>query len=124
MEVLRLFDDPDSSIDQIASVIRKDPAISTRLLKAANSSQYGNMGDVSDVVSATTLLGGTVLFPLVLSFSLLDSQSSPVNMRHTSNSSGLRSFKFRRRHRKCWGVILDRRNSNRNATQRVCYPRW
>ncbi|MCA9033793.1 MAG: GGDEF domain-containing protein [Planctomycetaceae bacterium] len=92
IEVLRLFDDPDSSIDQIASVIRKDPAISTRLLKAANSSQYGNMGDVSDVKRATTLLGRNSVAPLVLSFSLARQSIEPGEHASYFKQFWLRSF--------------------------------
>ena len=92
IEVLRLFDDPNSSVDQIASVIRKDPAISSRLLKAANSSHYGNRDAITDVKRATTMLGRNSVAPLVLSFSLANQSSESSEHIPYFRQFWLRSF--------------------------------
>ena len=47
VEALRLFHDSNSSNEQLVSVIRKDPAIVSKLLKAANSPKYGLRGEIT-----------------------------------------------------------------------------
>ena len=42
IEAVKIFHDPNSSNDELIEVIRKDPAIVVRLLKAANSARYGS----------------------------------------------------------------------------------
>ena len=92
IEVLRLFDDPDASIDQITDVIRKDPAITSPLLKAANSSQYGGRGSTSDVKRAAIMLGRNSVAPLVLSFSLANQSTSDGEHGNYFRQFWLRSF--------------------------------
>ena len=70
VEVLRIFNDPDSRIEEITDVIQTDPAIASKILKAANSPRYGLRGEVSDLRRAVTLMGRANITPLVLSFSL------------------------------------------------------
>ncbi|MCA9063966.1 MAG: HDOD domain-containing protein, partial [Planctomycetaceae bacterium] len=92
VEVIRLFDDPNSSMDQVTAVIRNDPAIAAKILKTANSAQYGGRGTVSDLKRAITLLGRNAVTPLVLSFSLCQqSVSSHENAVHFKQF-WLRSF--------------------------------
>jgi diguanylate cyclase (GGDEF)-like protein len=70
VEALRLFHEPESSNEELVSVIRKDPAIVCKLLKAANSAKYGVRGEVTDLSRAVLLMGRAAAAPLVLSFSL------------------------------------------------------
>ncbi len=70
VEALKLFHDPNGSNEQLVSVIRKDPAIVSKLLKAANSAKYGLRGEVTDLNRAVMMLGRANAAPLVLSFSL------------------------------------------------------
>lgn len=70
IEALKLFHDSNSSNDQLVSVIRKDPAIVSKLLKAANSARYSARGEVTDLNRAVMLMGRAQAAPLVLSFSL------------------------------------------------------
>ncbi|WP_171189617.1 GGDEF domain-containing protein [Alienimonas chondri] len=62
----------DVDVNRIAELIASDPAMSVRLLKAANSSFFGFRGEVSTVNRATALLGAGGVVSLALSFSLSD----------------------------------------------------
>ena len=70
MEVVRLYNDPNCSIDQLIDIVRADPAIVSKLLRSANSAVYGIRGEVTDLKRAVMLLGRNTVTPLVLSFSL------------------------------------------------------
>lgn len=81
VQLLQVFNDPDAPIQKITEIIQADPAITTKLLKAANSARYGMKGDVTDVRRAVAMLGKNNVTPLVLSFSLArdsDSQSGEL----------------------------------------------
>jgi two-component system, cell cycle response regulator len=70
LEVLKIFQDPNSSLDQIVAIVRNDPAIVGKLLKAANSTTYTTRGEITDLKRAVVMLGRSSVTPLVLSFSL------------------------------------------------------
>lgn len=70
IEAVKLFHDPHSSNQALISIVRKDPAIVVRLLKAANSSRYGRRSEVTDLMLAVNMLGRATTASLVLSFSL------------------------------------------------------
>ena len=70
MEAVRIFHDPNSSNEALVAVVRKDPAIVVRFLKAANSARYGSRSEVTDLMRAVNLLGRGTTASLVLSFSL------------------------------------------------------
>jgi len=70
IEVVKIFHDPNSSNEALIEVIRKDPAIVVRLLKAANSARYGSRSEVTDLMRAVIMLGRGTTASLVLSFSL------------------------------------------------------
>ena len=83
IEALKLFHDLNSSNDQLVSVIRKDPAMVSKLLKAANSAKYGTRGEVTDLSRAVMLMGRSAAAPLVLSFSLAkQSMESSDHLEH------------------------------------------
>ena len=70
IEAVKLFHNPNSSNSALISIVRKDPAIVVRLLKAANSSRYGSRNEVTDLMRAVNMLGRATTASLVLSFSL------------------------------------------------------
>jgi diguanylate cyclase (GGDEF)-like protein len=70
IEAVKLFHDPNSSNEALIAVVRKDPAIVVRLLKAANSPKYGSRSEVTDLMRAVNMLGRATTASLVLSFSL------------------------------------------------------
>ena len=70
---IRLIDltkDPDVDFGEIVDVIKTDPAIAARILKAVNSSYIGLRNEVTSLEKAVPILGTTVLTSLALSFSL------------------------------------------------------
>jgi diguanylate cyclase (GGDEF)-like protein len=76
MRLLELARDPESGIKEVVAVVRTDPAISAKILKAANSSFFGLRSQVQAVDRAVPLLGTTVATSLALSFSLTDDSMS------------------------------------------------
>ena len=63
---------PDVDLARITELISADPALSARLLKAANSSFFGFRGEIASVGRAVNLLGASGVVSLALSFSLSD----------------------------------------------------
>ena len=92
VEALKLLHDPNSSNEQLVTVIRKDPAIVCKLLKAANSAKYGLRGEVTDLNRAVMMLGRTTAAPLVLSFSLARQSMEPSEHLEHYQKFWLRSF--------------------------------
>lgn len=71
-KLLELVRDPETSIDDVVGVIRSDPAISAKLVKAANGSYFGVRTTIKAIDRAVPLLGTTVSTSLALSFVLAD----------------------------------------------------
>ena len=86
VEILRIFSDPDAPVKKVADLVQADPAIASKLLKAANSSRFGLRREIADVRQAIVLLGKAKVTPLVLSFSLsvdsLESEKFGKHFRH------------------------------------------
>lgn len=66
----QMVHDPKISAQQIAEVMRGDPALTVRVLKLVNSPYFGIPGGVSDVAHAVTYLGFNTLYQLVLTVSV------------------------------------------------------
>lgn len=92
VEVLRIFNDPNSSLDAITTVVRKDPALVGKLLKAANSSKYGARGQITDLNRAVMMMGRNSVTPLVLSFSLAQQSVDKSAHAQTYRDLWFRSF--------------------------------
>ncbi len=71
-EVVRVCDDPDASLTELADVIARDIALTTRILKVVNSPFYGRAQQVSSIKSGVQLLGVSRVKALALSLSLYD----------------------------------------------------
>jgi diguanylate cyclase (GGDEF)-like protein len=69
LEVLDLCQDEDVGIPQVARVLMRDPALSTKLLKVANSPWYGVRSQVATLDRAISLLGINATLSVALSFS-------------------------------------------------------
>ncbi len=69
-KLLALIPDPDASVKEIGNVIRLDPSTAGKVLRAANSAQYGIGRPVSEVDRAIVLLGKRTVSTLALTFSL------------------------------------------------------
>ena len=73
LEVLRLSQDEDATLDDMAGCLSRDPALAAKLLKLANSSLFGGGKSVTTLQRATMLLGMKTVKLMALSFSLAGS---------------------------------------------------
>ena len=71
MQVLDLAQKTDVDIAEIARIISKDPALSTKILRTVNSSFYARSQNVSTISHALVILGLQSVKTLVLGFSLV-----------------------------------------------------
>src|SRR3954470_741762 len=72
MDVLDLAQREEVDIAEIARIISKDPALSSKILRTVNSSFYGRSQSVSQVSQALVILGLQSVKTLVLGFSLVN----------------------------------------------------
>ena len=75
MQVLDLAQRADVDITEIARIISKDPALSSKILRTVNSSFYGRSQAVSTISHALVILGLQSVKTLVLGFSLVTNLS-------------------------------------------------
>ncbi len=73
---LQLPEDPATTIDQLADVLKGDPALSGRILKFANSAFAGTRRPAVAVSEAAVRIGFRKVSQLALGFSLLSSYRS------------------------------------------------
>jgi len=66
------FEDRRIDLGQLAELAERDPALAARILKHANSAQYGVGGSVTNLRQAAVLLGRETLRNLLLSATLID----------------------------------------------------
>lgn len=71
IQILRICQEDDISITELADVLAADPALSLRLLKYANSAMFGVRKEVTNVRDAVLLLGVRSVRLMALSFSLI-----------------------------------------------------
>jgi len=64
-ELLRMVHDPRSSMPQLATIIERDPALSTKVLKVVNSPFYGLRQKIGDLDKALVILGMREIVNLV-----------------------------------------------------------
>lgn len=76
IRLLKMFSDSEIGIADVVFVLQTDPAISGKILKAANSSQTGLKRPVSDLQRAVMLLGKKPVMALALGFSLAEASMS------------------------------------------------
>jgi diguanylate cyclase (GGDEF)-like protein len=79
MQVLDLAQKEDVDIAEIARVISRDPALSSKILRTVNSSFYGRSQHVSTISHALVILGLQSVKTLVLGFSLVSNLSKNKN---------------------------------------------
>lgn len=72
LRLLQVFSDPEVSVDDVVDVLRTDPALASRILKAANSSMLGANRPTTELKRAAMMLGKKTVTTLALSFSLAD----------------------------------------------------
>jgi diguanylate cyclase (GGDEF)-like protein len=84
MQVLDLAQKAEADIAEIARVISKDPALSSKILRTVNSSFYGRSHHVGTISHALVILGLQSVKTLVLGFSLVTNltKNKPKGFKH------------------------------------------
>src|SRR4051794_25454053 len=75
VQVLELAQQAGVDLAEIARIISKDPALSSKILRTVNSSFYGRSQNVSTISHALVILGLQSVKTLVLGFSLVSNLS-------------------------------------------------
>ncbi len=70
LRVARVLDNGISDSEAVAEVIQTDPAITVKLIKAANSAMYGRCQPLETCAAAVVRLGSALTHKLVLSLSM------------------------------------------------------
>lgn len=84
-EVIRVANREDSDAREIETVISKDPSLTARLLRMANSPFYGGVRKVSSVKQAVVTLGSRAVVALALStglYGMFDASETVVDRIH------------------------------------------
>ena len=76
MDVMAMADRDDVDIEELSALIARDPGLSVKLLKLANSPLFSMGGEVSTIRAASMVLGFRSVSLLALSFSLVGSLES------------------------------------------------
>ena len=66
-ELRQVLSDPEASIDRVVKIVEQDVAISAKVLQLVNSAFFGVTREISDIQTAVSYLGMTILQNLVLS---------------------------------------------------------
>ncbi|MCK5076419.1 MAG: HDOD domain-containing protein [Calditrichia bacterium] len=84
-QIMEKLQDPDSSIKDIADIIKKDVGMTAQILKIVNSSFFGFFNQVSDPVQAVSLLGLNTVKTLVLSIEIFASFKTDKEIKFSFN---------------------------------------
>jgi diguanylate cyclase (GGDEF)-like protein len=76
VRLLELTRDPECELSDVVAVIKTDPAISAKLLKAVNSGMFAFSTKITSIDRAVCLLGTTGVTSLALGFSLVEASMS------------------------------------------------
>ncbi len=77
-EIRQALADPDSSLQQVGSIVERDPGISTKILQLVNSSFFGFARDISSSQEAVGLLGTEVVSSVVVAAELCSGARMPA----------------------------------------------
>lgn len=70
MKIIELVEDPNSTANDLHTIISNDPALCARILKVVNSSFYGLPGQIGSINRAIVLLGLNAVKNIAISASL------------------------------------------------------
>jgi putative nucleotidyltransferase with HDIG domain len=108
-EVISMLDKEDSSAKKLSDIILKDPNLTARILRVANSSFYGCRQKVTTINQAVMILGLNAVKCLVLSMSVYNQVS-------TQNAGNEDEYV------KLWQHFLETATAAQNIAERVKYP--
>ena len=69
--LLAMIEDPKTSASDITGIIEKDPALTSKILKVANSAYYGFSKKISELDRAVALLGFNMVKSLAISIGVM-----------------------------------------------------
>jgi putative nucleotidyltransferase with HDIG domain len=70
-KVLKLVEREDSTLEELTDLVHRDQALTSKILKAANSAYYGFSGTISNLKHAVSLLGFRMVKSLTLSIGVM-----------------------------------------------------
>ncbi|MBD3315692.1 MAG: HDOD domain-containing protein [Chitinivibrionales bacterium] len=70
--LMEMLNNPETSVGDVAQVVRQDVSLSAKILRLANSAFYGVPRTISSISDAAVLLGMNVIGTLVLSLTVFD----------------------------------------------------
>lgn len=73
LRINQLVENPNSTTEDIAKVVSRDPSFTVRLLRVANSALYGRSSTIDTVPRAVTMIGTLQIRSLALSMSVASS---------------------------------------------------
>jgi HD-like signal output (HDOD) protein len=85
--LIKVVNSSDSSAEDVAELIERDPALTSKVLRLANSAFYGIPRSVSSVQSAVVILGFNTLKSIVLSASVMNLFPSKTTSRAFDRTS-------------------------------------
>jgi putative nucleotidyltransferase with HDIG domain len=77
-KMLRMLEDPETTVEEIEDVLRRDPGLTANVLKLANSAFFGIPGKVASTRRAVLLLGLKKLTQLVIASCVSAVMDKPV----------------------------------------------
>ena len=77
-KMLRMLEDPETTVDEIEDVLRHDPGLTGNVLKLANSAYFGIPSKIGSVRQAVVLLGTKRLIQLVIASCVSAVMDQPV----------------------------------------------
>jgi putative nucleotidyltransferase with HDIG domain len=83
MEVNKMLQDNNTSIQQLSGVIERDQALASKILRLVNSAFFGLRSKVGSIPHAITLLGLSTIRNAIISVSIIDTFTD-----NTSNDTG------------------------------------
>ncbi|WP_200246807.1 diguanylate cyclase [Lamprobacter modestohalophilus] len=72
LAIMELWEDEQTSVEQLSQLVKSDPALSGRLLRLANSAAMGTFSKVSSIPAAIVKVGMKTVGQLAVAFSLID----------------------------------------------------
>jgi putative nucleotidyltransferase with HDIG domain len=72
-QLLEALENPESTAQDVEAILSRDPAMSAKMLRLANSAYYGRSGQVSKISTAAVVLGFNTIKSLAMSASVIQS---------------------------------------------------
>lgn len=94
IEIQKICQNEDSSMQELVAVINKDPMLTANILKTANSPLYGFSKEITDVGRAISLFGMATIRGFVLKEAIKKSFSIDLSPYNIANSTFLKIVEF------------------------------